>query len=84
MSKSSKAVRLTVNVMYRNGVALFSDETFLADCELAPAQAETPNTRVVTLRFAAPSAKAEALAAAFHTGDAELNIEAVRPLDTCV
>jgi len=81
VSKIGDKVRLVVNGMYRNGVSLFREATFVADSQLLPATATAPNTRVVVLRFAAPAATAEALHQAFQTGDAELNLEGVKPLD---
>lgn len=81
MKPSSDKVRLVVTAAYRNGVPLLDGVVFVADSHVAAALPETPNSRVITLRFAGSPNNVMALHRAFLTGETEINIEGVKPLD---
>lgn len=80
MGKCGNTIRLILNAAYNNGISFFNEKIILADSVLSPPR-EGSNTRVVTLRFAAPAAEAEQLVHAFRSGEAELTIEGVKPLE---
>jgi len=77
---SATKVRLLVNAIYRNGIPLFNSKEIVADSEISKPR-DGSDIRVVTLRFAAPSGVAHQILHAFKTGEAELNIQEVLPLE---
>jgi hypothetical protein len=79
--KSGKAINVFVNAIYDNGISLFKNKLFKSDAQVLPARPETPNTRIVTIRFAASAGDAEALEHAMRSGCCELNLEGVKALD---